>query len=52
MSPKIKQQDQTASIGSSALFDNNINIMPELNEPVLEVVPPKLITRNKYGLMS
>jgi hypothetical protein len=52
MSPRIKQQDQTASVGSSALFDSNINITPELNEPILEVVPPKLITRNKYGLIE
>lgn len=52
MSPKIKQQDETASIGSSALFDSNINVLPELNEPILEVVPPKLITRNKYGLIE
>ena len=51
MSPKIKQQDQTITIGSSALFDTNI--VPELvNEPVLEVAPPKLITRNKYGLIE
>lgn len=51
MSPKIKQQDQTTTIGSSALFDTNI--VPELvSEPILEVVPPKLITRNKYGLIE
>lgn len=52
MSPKIKQQDETASIGSSALFDNNINISLEVNEPVIEVIPPKFITRNKYGLIE
>jgi hypothetical protein len=51
MSPKIKQQDQTTSIGSSALFDTNI-ITELSNEPVLEVIPPKLITRNKYGLIE
>jgi hypothetical protein len=51
MSPKIKQQDQTTTIGSSALFDTNI-VSELVNEPVLEVVPPKLITRNKYGLIE
>jgi len=48
MSPKIKDNQQTISIGSQEL--ENINIALDLNAP--KVVPPNIITRNKYGLID
>lgn len=48
MSPKIKQEE-TLSIGSSELFEN-INVISE--QTSVKVVPPNLITRNKYGLVE
>jgi len=48
MSPKIKDNQQTISIGSQEL--ENINITLDLNTP--KVVPPNVITRNKYGLID
>jgi hypothetical protein len=48
MSPKIKDNQQTISIGSQELED--INITLDLNTP--KVVPPNIITRNKYGLID
>jgi hypothetical protein len=48
MSPKIKDNQQTISIGSQEL--ENINIALDLNVP--KVVPPNIITRNKYGLID
>jgi hypothetical protein len=48
MSPKIKDNQQTISIGSQEL--DNINITLDLNTP--KVVPPNVITRNKYGLID
>jgi hypothetical protein len=48
MSPKIKDNEQTVSIGSQEL--ENVNITLDLNTP--KVVPPNIITRNKYGLID
>jgi hypothetical protein len=48
MSPKIKDNQQTISIGSQEL--EHINVTLDLNIP--KVVPPNLITRNKYGLID
>ena len=48
MSPKIKDNQQTVSIGSQEL--ENVNITLDLNTP--KVVPPNIITRNKYGLID
>jgi len=46
MSPKIKDNQETISIGSQEL--ENINIASDLTIP--KVIPPNIITRNKYGL--
>jgi len=50
MSPKIKSQENTVSANSSDLNSDTINIMPKTEEPL--VIPPKLISRNKYGLIE
>jgi hypothetical protein len=49
MSPKIKKEEDTISIGSSELFESVI--VQEQNQQV-QVVPPNLITRNQYGLVE
>jgi hypothetical protein len=48
MSLKIKNNEETISIGSQEI--KSINTEVELNIP--KVVPPTLITRNKYGLID
>ena len=51
MSPKIKENQETITIGSSEL--NNIDILSEPSKLIEEVqVPPRIITRNKYGLLE
>jgi hypothetical protein len=50
MSPKIKTEENTISIGSSELFETVV--VSQKNEELIQVVPPNLITRNKYGLIE
>lgn len=50
MSPKIKNTEETISIGSSELA--NINIINVNNENQPSQIPPNIITRNKYGLLE
>ena len=56
MSSKIKSEENTVSIGSSELFNvvnKGIDIQIE-NTAILtpQVTPPKLVTRNQYGLIE
>lgn len=56
MSPKIKSEENTVSIGSSELFNvvnKGLDIQIE-NTAILkpQVTPPKLVTRNQYGLIE
>ena len=51
MSPKIKLEENTASIGSSELFEN-VSIINQADQPKAKVIPPNLITRNEYGLVE
>ena len=56
MSPKIKSEENTISIGSSELF-NVVNKGLDVNienaaSPTSQVTPPKLVTRNQYGLIE
>jgi len=50
MSPKIKDNENTTTIGSSELI--NIDVLSTNPQPVLQVIPPNLITRNQYGLID
>jgi len=50
MSPKIKTEENTISIGSSELFETVV--ISQKNEELTQVVPPNLITRNKHGLIE
>lgn len=50
MSLKIKTQEDTISIGSSELFE--AIVVSNQNQELPQVVPPNLITRNKYGLID
>ena len=56
MSPKIKSEENTISIGSSELFNvvnKGLDIQIENTlPPVSQVIPPKLVTRNQYGLIE
>ena len=56
MSPKIKSEENTISIGSSELFDianKDLDIQIENTAaPSSQVIPPKLVTRNQYGLIE
>jgi hypothetical protein len=56
MSPKIKSEENTVSIGSSELFNvvnKGLDIQMENTvTPTSQVTPPKLVTRNKYGLIE
>ena len=49
MSPKIKSEENTISIGSSELFEAVVVSEQKVETP--QVVPPNLITRNQYGLI-
>jgi len=56
MSPKIKSEENTISIGSSELLNvvnKGLDIEIE-NTPIStpRVTPPKLVTRNQYGLIE
>jgi len=58
MSPKIKKEEETISIGSSELFNANLTAIenitinnPSSSEEVFQS-PPLLIKRNKYGLID
>ena len=50
MSPKIKKEENTISIGSSELFES-ISVS-EPKQQLAQVIPPNLITRNQYGLVE
>jgi len=56
MSPKIKSEENTISIGSSELFNvvnKGLDIQIEnTTTPTSQVTPPKLVTRNQYGLIE
>jgi len=56
MSPKIKSEENTVSIGSSELFNfvnKGLDVQIENTvTPTPQVTPPKLVTRNKYGLIE
>lgn len=56
MSPKIKSEENTISIGSSELFNvvnKGLDIQIENTPtPTSQVTPPKLVTRNQYGLIE
>ena len=56
MSPKIKSEENTVSIGSSELFNvvnKGIDIQIENTATSApQVAPPKLVTRNQYGLIE
>ena len=47
MSPKLKQNEETISMGSSELINTNILIEPIKHEVNQRQIPPNLITRNK-----
>lgn len=50
MSPKIKENQETISIGSSELVEVDILLNNTVSEP--QVVPPNIFARNKYGLIE
>ena len=56
MSPKIKSEENTISIGSSELFNvvnKGLDVQIENTlTPTPQVTPPKLVTRNQYGLIE
>jgi hypothetical protein len=52
MSPKLKQNEETISMGSSELINTNVLIEPIKHEVNQRQIPPNLITRNKYGLLE
>jgi hypothetical protein len=51
MSPKIKLNENTISIGSSELSNVTIDNTVETTSNTLQI-PPSIITRNKYGLLE
>jgi hypothetical protein len=51
MSPKIKLNENTISIGSSELSNVIIDNTVETTSNTLQI-PPSIITRNKYGLLE
>jgi hypothetical protein len=51
MSPKIKENQETISVGSSELANVNIDFNSSQNA-VINQIPPKITTRNKYGLLE
>ena len=52
MSPKIKTEENTISVASSELINMQIHPQEESKDATIQVVPPRLITRNKYGLIE
>ena len=52
MSPKIKPEENTVSVSSSELCNIPIQSKQENKDIVMQVIPPRLITRNKYGLIE
>jgi hypothetical protein len=50
MSPRIKEEENTISIGSSELFESVI--VSQQKQEIAQVFPPNPITRNKYGLIE
>lgn len=54
MSPKIKDNQETISIGSSELKDLNLDKIQENVDLALNKaqIPPNIITRNRYGLLE
>lgn len=50
MTNKIKDSENTISLGSSELINLNINTKQALEECVQ--IPPNITTRNKYGLLE
>jgi hypothetical protein len=50
MSPRIKAEESTISIGSSELFE--AITVSEQKQEIPQLTPPNLITRNKYGLIE
>lgn len=51
MSPKLKSDQGTISIGSSELIDSNIQIEP-IPANTTTQIPPNIINRNQYGLLE
>jgi hypothetical protein len=51
MSPKIKPDQDTISIGSSELVDTNI-FTESVDTKTTMQTPPNIITRNQYGLLE
>jgi hypothetical protein len=51
MSPKIKDNEETISIGSSELI-NHVSQTFELTSKPVTQTPPNIITRNQYGLLE
>jgi hypothetical protein len=51
MSPKIKSEENTISIGSSELFEG-VTATIQQEQITNKVIPPNLITRNQYGLVE
>ena len=54
MSPKLKQDQETISIGSSELAENANIFEPILSKEQKQnlQIPPNIITRNQYGLLE
>lgn len=52
MSPKIKDNQETISIGSSELKDLNMDQSQVNLESSKAQIPPNIITRNRYGLLE
>ena len=52
MSPKIKSEENTISIGSSELFEPVTVVVSESKSISPQVIPPNIITRNQYGLIE
>lgn len=54
MSPKLKQNQETISIGSSELVENPsiFSALPVEEQKQDLQVPPNIITRNQYGLLE
>lgn len=51
MSPKLKPDQDTISVGSSELINANI-FVDSITESTTIQTPPNIITRNKYGLLD